>query len=249
MVLQCVPGSPYNGVMRLTILGCSGSVIGPDAACSSYLATKQGYRLLLDLGTGACGPLLRHVSPDQVDQVFISHAHADHYADLQPLAYHRDRLGAGRVPLIGPSNLPSAVSWLDQAYDFHPASPGTIETGPFTLRLLPVQHGTIETWGVRVDDSLCYTADSLPCAALDELAAGCEILLAEACWLHGAGTGPHLSGREAGELAARAGVRLLVLTHMRFWNDNEAILAEAQSFAGCPVVQAVPHLVVSSTRQ
>ena len=40
--------------------------------------------------------------------------------------------------------------------------------------------------------------------------------------------GLHLSGREAGEHAAQAGARRLLLTHLVPWADPEAMLAEAR---------------------
>ncbi|MFC8943216.1 MBL fold metallo-hydrolase, partial [Streptomyces griseoincarnatus] len=52
--------------MRLTVVGSSGSVPGPDSACSCYLVEQDGFRLLLDLGTGAVGPLQRYVAPADV---------------------------------------------------------------------------------------------------------------------------------------------------------------------------------------
>lgn len=43
--------------MTLTVVGCSGTAVGPEAACSCYLLEHDGFRLLLDIGTGALGPL------------------------------------------------------------------------------------------------------------------------------------------------------------------------------------------------
>jgi len=43
----------------------------------------------------------------------------------------------------------------------------------------------------------------------------------------------HLTGRQAGQEAAKADVGELVLTHLVAWNDQAAVLAEAASaFAG-----------------
>jgi ribonuclease BN (tRNA processing enzyme) len=39
----------------------------------------------------------------------------------------------------------------------------------------------------------------------------------------------HLSGREAGEHAARARAKRLLLTHVVAWSDAEAIRAEAKA--------------------
>jgi ribonuclease BN (tRNA processing enzyme) len=48
--------------MKLTVIGCSGSVPGPDSAASSYLVTAEGFHLVLDLGSGALGSLQRHLA-------------------------------------------------------------------------------------------------------------------------------------------------------------------------------------------
>ena len=51
--------------MRLTVVGCSGSLAGPDSPASCYLveAEHEGrtWRVVLDLGNGALGPLQRHL--------------------------------------------------------------------------------------------------------------------------------------------------------------------------------------------
>lgn len=124
------------------------------------------------------------------------------------------------------------------------AGPGSAQFGPITARLARVEHG--ECWATRIGDELCYTADTQPCAAIDELADGCTVLLAEASGY--AADGPmrgHLTAADAGRLAARSGAKLLVLTHLRAWQDHERLLAEAAAIAGCPVILAYPGLRVA----
>jgi ribonuclease BN (tRNA processing enzyme) len=61
------------------------------------------------------------------------------------------------------------------------------------------------------------------------------VLLAEASWTYQPNNPPgvHLSGRDAGEAAAAAGVGRLLLTHVPPWTDPEHVLAEAQAaFSG-----------------
>ena len=45
--------------MRLTMVGCSGSIPGPHSAASCYLLEADGFRLVVDLGNGAVGALQR----------------------------------------------------------------------------------------------------------------------------------------------------------------------------------------------
>lgn len=85
-----------------------------------------------------------------------------------------------------------------------------------------------------------------PCVAIDELAAGCRILLAEASGFDADGPSKgHLSAGDAGRLAARSGSALLILTHLRPWQDHLRLLDEAAALAGCPVILARPGLRVA----
>jgi ribonuclease BN (tRNA processing enzyme) len=233
--------------MRLTVIGCSGSVPGPDSVCSSYLLEHDGFRLLLDVGTGATGPLSRYTAPGEIDAVFVSHIHGDHAGDLQNLWYHKDRFAVDRppIPVYAPETLPVWEFDCRQSLEKVPDPAESDHIGPIPVRIKPVKHIN-PTWAIRVADKLCYTADTEPCSELDELASGCEVILAEAARFDAdEQRGGHLSAGEAGRLAASAGARLLIVTHIRPWHDTSAILDEAAAYAGCPVVAATPGLRVN----
>ena len=71
--------------MRLTVLGCSGSVVGPDSPASGYLLTAPDTApLVIDFGGGVLGALQRYADPNEV-HVLLSHLHADHCLDLPGL--------------------------------------------------------------------------------------------------------------------------------------------------------------------
>src|SRR5206468_74845 len=74
-----------------------------------------------------------------------------------------------------------------------------------------------------------FVAAYSPAAA--EPASGVDVLLSEASWTHADDRPPdlHMSGTEAGEVAKRAGVGKLLLTHVSPFTDNQAILAEARA--------------------
>ena len=69
-------------LVRLTVIGCSGSFPGPDSPGSCYLVEAEGFRLLLDLGNGALGALQRYFGLYDVDAICLSHLHADHCLDM-----------------------------------------------------------------------------------------------------------------------------------------------------------------------
>ena len=234
--------------MRLTVLGCSGSFPGPESPCSGYLVEHDGFRLVLDLGNGALGRLQRHCDLLAVDAVWISHLHADHCLDLVGYSYARRYHPAGMpppLPVHGPAGLAERVraafeeppaGGLDEVFTYTIVRAGTTRIGPFEVTTARVTH-PVEAYAVRLSAggrSLVYSGDTAPSEALVTLARDCELLLCEASWVSGDGPpGIHLTGRQAGEHAARAGARRLLLTHLMPYTDPAAVLAEArESYAG-----------------
>lgn len=243
------------GRMRLTVLGCCGSGPGPDSPASGYLVQEDGFALGLDLGNGAFGAMQRHLDPFQLGALALSHLHPDHCADVSALVvyvrYHPDsKPGRPPIPLFGPAEsaarlaaayAPSlaelAEADLSDVLEFRRLGPSTVHIGPLRLTAAPAAH-PCEAYSLRVEGeggTLVYTGDSGPCEPLDELAAGADLLLAEATWTHDESRPPdlHLSGVQAGELATRAGVGRLLLTHVAPWTKPAEVLEEArQSFDG-----------------
>ena len=82
--------------MSLTVVGCAGSFPGPDSAASCYLLEADGFRLVVEFGNGALGPLQKHAALFGVDAVCLSHLHADHCVDLYSYAIARTYSPAGR---------------------------------------------------------------------------------------------------------------------------------------------------------
>jgi ribonuclease BN (tRNA processing enzyme) len=234
--------------VKVTVLGCSGSIPGPDSPASGYLVEADGYRLVLDLGHGAFGALQRYVRPSDVDAVVISHLHADHCIDLTAYIVALRYGGDGylcdgpesRIPIVG---VPGTRDRLEAAYDpyarklslheiFSFATPtGTSELGPFRLAFAPMNHPT-PTNAVRIeynDRSLVYSADTGESAELVSLAQGADVLLCEASVGRDEELVPdlHLTGQMAGEHADKAGVDRLIVTHVPPWNSIQAAADDA----------------------
>jgi ribonuclease BN (tRNA processing enzyme) len=221
--------------VKLTIVGCSGSGPGPKSPASSYLVEHDGFRVLLDLGNGAFGPLQAHVDPASIDAVFLSHLHADHCLDVAPfVVWHRYAGPKSRslVPLYAPVGAERRLALaydgdgdtLTDVFDFVPVGPGSFALGPFEVTLARTEH-PVECYAIRLSvdgRSLVYTGDTGPCPRIVELARGADVLLAEAAHPPGPDlpVGLHLTGREAAEHAAAAGVGRLLLTHIPAWVDE-----------------------------
>jgi ribonuclease BN (tRNA processing enzyme) len=230
--------------VRLTVVGCAGSAPGPASAASCYLVEHEGFRLLLDLGNGSFGALQALADPVTIDALFLSHLHADHCLDVAPFVVWHRYSGQGRkalVPLYAPvaAERRLALAYdddgepLTDVFDFVPVGPGAFELGPFAVSLTRTAH-PVECYAIRLDAggrSLVYTGDTGPCPGVVELAQGADVLLSEAAHPDQPGLpdGLHLTGRQAGEHAAAAGVGRLLVTHVPAWVDAEAQLAQART--------------------
>lgn len=233
--------------MKLTIVGCSGSVPGPDGAASAYLIEHDGVRLLLDLGSGAYGPLQRFVDPLDIDAVLLSHLHSDHVLDMCAYSVARRYSPRGPVPpvpVVAPSGAAERIAAgcgpdteLASVFSFSDLVAGQWDIGPFEIRTARMVH-PIETYAIRVlagGRSITYSADAGKIKPLVGLAKGTDILLCEATFADGADNPPdlHLTGGEAGQAAEQAGVDRLLLTHIPPWGDRIATLGAACSaFSG-----------------
>ena len=252
--------------LRLTVVGCAGSYPGPDSAASCYLvAAPDGAggttRVVLDLGSGALGPLQRHLDPRDLDAVLLSHLHADHCLDLMGLyvlqRHHPDGRSGRRVPVWGPSG---TAARLARGYDlvdpegmadeldvqqWQVGEP--LRIGALVVTVHAVRH-PVEAYGIRVawtgpdgrERVLAYSGDTDTCAGLDAVAAGADLFLCEAAFVEGRDDAPgiHLTGLRAGPVDTAAGVGRLQLTHVPAWNPVGVVEREAALSWSGPLLSA-----------
>ena len=88
--------------MKLTVLGRYGPFPAPGGACSGYLLESGGVTLVMDLGSGALGNLLRRVPGLGLTAVLLSHLHSDHMSDMLVLRYALQQLSARGQPVPMP---------------------------------------------------------------------------------------------------------------------------------------------------
>jgi ribonuclease BN (tRNA processing enzyme) len=229
--------------LSVTIMGCSGTHIGPDRMCSSYLVESARYRLLLDCGNGSLSNLQRRLDVADVDAVLLSHLHPDHFGDLYSLYYalrfHAD--GRRSVPVYAPAGADEFVGRIlgdssgafGEVLRFSAVAAGQVlELGPLTVELFAANH-PVEALASRVSAGgrvLAYTGDSDATPELEACARGADLLLCDATWLEADGPHPagvHLTGAGAGRTADAAGARRLVVTHLFPGTEPRAVAAEA----------------------
>ena len=129
------------------------------------------------------------------------------------------------------------LGWQETAF-----ASALVELGPLRLEAVATLH-SVETYGVRASAggrTLAYSADSGPCDALGRLADQADLFICEAAWSEWPeGIPPiHLTPQLAGEWAAKARARRLLLTHLRPGADPGAAAARAAEAYGGPVAVA-----------
>lgn len=242
--------------MRLTIVGCSGSISGIESASSCYLldASQDGQTtsILLDLGSGALGQLLRYVSPHKLDAVLLSHLHADHVADMAALAAYWNWVPGpphlARLPVWGPLGTAERLANLcdDGTVAQKVFEVGTLEdrsaisVGPIQIHSYSARH-PVPAFSFRLTGpsengaaarTLTYTGDSDLCASLFAASSRADLLLAEAGFEGREERGIHLNGRRAGKLANECSAKRVVLTHIPPWASPAAALKGASGECG-----------------
>ena len=260
--------------LDVLFVGTAGSAPTARRGLPATLVRRGGDRLLFDCGEGTQRQLLRSVGLIDLEEIFISHFHADHFLGLpgmlktfslrgreEPLTiYGPPRLGLlfeALYPVMGKTSFPVHIVelepnqelWRDGyrvaafAVDHRVAAygyaliederPGRfdeararelgIEPGPDFGRLQQgEQVGDVRPEQVlgepRPGRKVVIAGDTAPCEMTAVVAHGADLLVHEATFSNEEAkrareTG-HSTARGAAELAARAQVKLLALTHV-----------------------------------
>jgi ribonuclease BN (tRNA processing enzyme) len=257
-------------VRTLTVLGCDGSWPGPGGAGSGYLVTAADTSILLDAGPGTFAALQRHIDPARIEAVVLTHAHPDHWTDLESFATWagygpgRSTFGEGsgrsnaasggpsetRRPLTvyAPPGLRERSSYATAAWlDWNEIGlPSQLAIGALEVRFGATDHGTptLAVWLSHGGATFAYSADSGPRWSVAEFGSGIDVFLCEATYTQqDEGVLLHLSGRQAGAMARSAGVDRLILTHRWPTVSANDVRREAALAFGRPVEQASRNAV------
>ena len=170
--------------MRLRVLGCAGSIGGPQNRTTSFLVDHD---ILIDAGTGVGDLSLAELT--LIDHIFITHSHLDH---VNSIAFFLDSVGALRpkpvtvyatAATVGilKRNLFNGDIWPDFTVIPSPEQPflryqevsvgKVIALNGRRITVLPAVH-TVPAVGYQLDSgkgSLVFTGDTGPNDALWEV--------------------------------------------------------------------------------
>lgn len=246
--------------MDVTVLGTSSPYPRPDDPCSSVLVRTGSTSLWVDTGAGTLGSLLAHTRLEDLGAAWVTHTHADHFSDLAVTYYALLFADVERPPLpvYGPPGWAERLravlshgepSPVERAFDVHELSDGQrYMVGDLEVTAHAMQHD-VPCFGLRASHggrTVAYTGDTGRCAALLRLAADVDLLVSEAGY--GIDTADaeavHLTAAEAGAVAAEAGAKRLLLTHLAD-ADVDACVAAATAAGHADVVGARPGASVA----
>ena len=198
----------------------------------AMLIRHNNANILLDAGPAIMMQLARAgIMPAQVTHIAFSHHHGDHILG-SPMFMFYPRL---RYLMAAP---PTLDAWLElvelvypryllkvaEQFAFLMLKEGVPEpvpdVGGVRMTIIRTEHvPEVPAYAMRFDFpqcSLVYSGDSTPSDAVVKLAAGADWLIHEATAAETLGQsswGVHTTAREAGQIAARAGVKNLALVH------------------------------------
>ena len=244
-------GGGYDSQMDITLLGTGSPLVDPNRAGPSTLVSAGGQIFLVDCGRGVLmRAAAAGVGAAGVTALLLTHLHSDHITDLSDVITTRwvTTIGPNPLPIIGPPGTKQVVEATlaalapDISYRIgHHADitePPRLEVHEFTdgqvwdsagvrITAAPTDHRPVEpTLAFRIThggESVVLAGDTVPCATLDELARGANMLVHTVIRKDLVALMPaqrirdildyHSSVEQAATTAARAGVGTLVLTH------------------------------------
>lgn len=214
--------------MKLTILGSGTAAPLLDRNPAGYLVEAGNQKILLDSGAGTIRRLLEiKKSLFEIEHIFYTHLHNDHINELGAIIWSNNYGGKRKKPLnlYGPKGFrkyfdillnkllkPGKLNFKINVVEL---ANSKVRIGNNTVKSYPTKHSSsTKSIAYRISDenkSLVYTGDTGYCMETIAAAKNADFLVTE-CSLPRKAKG-HLTPSLAGMVAAKAGVKTLILTH------------------------------------
>lgn len=209
--------------MKLTVLGYLGGYPDHNHGTSSYLLEIDGYKLLIDCGSGALINLENLINPLKLDAVILSHYHADHIADVGVLQYYWQLHETDHaLPIYGNADDQhnfDALSWPNATIKQPYYLDQVLELGPVKITFLKTNH-PVPTYAMRIEETkthkvLVFTADSDYFDELVEFAREADVLMTDTNFPNNVAKPKwHMNAKESAQLALDSRAKKLILTHL-----------------------------------
>lgn len=257
--------------MSIQVIGSNATAPSEHGGASGYLVKLDDGVVLVDSGPGTMlGFFQQGFALEDLKAIVLTHLHADHSLDMMAWAF-RWTFPVVREPI--PVFVPAGESFKLEKFDdlFGIASLPTMSKpilGNFDVIEMPMDNGAtcfdlggvilrtfqarhaVPSAALRFEagaKSLVFSSDTGDCEGLREAAAKATVFVCEATYLdpkekamaeHG-----HLTPALAGQIAAEAGARTLLVTHLEDSNNaDESVRRAKASFGTGEVLFAEPGL-------
>lgn len=230
-----------SGFLKIIPIGIWGGYPNKNEATSAFLIEQDGFRCLVDCGSGVLAAVQNYTKLCELDAVIISHYHPDHIADigvLQHAAMVGMQLKEWKAPLFiyahdKDENEFKKLSYKGVTEGQAIKASETLELGPWQVSFCETVHPVycLAMKFTANGQTAVFTADTSWKEELIGFSQGADLLVAESNLYEkyiGIIQG-HLSGSQAGELAERAGAKRLLLTHLPQYGELGGILQAAKS--------------------
>ncbi len=225
-----------NPELSVTILGSGTCVPSLKRSACSALVCVEGNKILLDAGPGTLRRLLEAgVTLFEISHLFLSHFHPDHSGEFVPFLFSTKYPEAQRrtfpLKILAGKGLAAFYEGLQGVYgDWVTLPPKMLEfieldnKGPdgrgfsgFTVSSMPTAHNP-ESVALRIESpsgaSVVYSGDTDYTEALIHLARGADLLICESALPDEMKVAGHMTPSLVGKVAQKAGVSMVVLTHL-----------------------------------
>lgn len=216
--------------MHLKILGTGTSQVSKERVSTSNYIEIGDKKMLLDCG---CGTLVRMsqagIPFKDIDMIFISHFHIDHISDLSALLWALKYPPLGRskdLQIIGPGGFrefystyiePIVFSKPFELFDIEIKEiKDEIEFDDFKVQVLSTSH-TDESLAFKFIENgkiLVIGGDMGYCRDIIDFAKEADVLVLECSYDNSREGENHLNSGECGDIAKKANVKKLIITHL-----------------------------------
>jgi ribonuclease BN (tRNA processing enzyme) len=227
--------SNHTSGIVITILGSGTCVPSLKRSSCSVLIQTGGLNLLFDSGPGSMRRLLEaETTIFDLNYIFYSHFHPDHTAELVPLIFATKYPDGNRrqtpLTIVASKGVADFYARLKNVYgkwielspdllkffELENTSRDSLRFKEFTVESAPVEHNE-ESLAYRITSSsgssVVYSGDTDYSENLIDLSQKADVLICESALPDDMRVKGHLTPSVAGEIATRARIGKLVLTH------------------------------------
>lgn len=215
--------------MKLVVLGSGTCVPSLKRNSPGYYLEAEGFQVIVDCGSGTLLQLEKAgKSYRDIDAVFITHKHPDHFADLMPLIHallatpkfrrekdlfvitprgFKDYYNKAIASVLG-----NYLSFPVQLIEIH----YTLNFAPFQIFTAKTAHSK-DSVAYRFESkgkSVVFTGDTDYDTEIIALSQNADLLIADCSFPDAMKVTGHLSAKECGLIAQKAGVKKLLLSHL-----------------------------------